>query len=404
VEVLSGSTVTLSDYAAIREALRDPALSRSFDKRTWEDGNIRAGIVSIIHGDEHRARRRVENTQFRRDRLFAYEKDLFPEVCERLIGALPEDAPLDLLRVAGRLSMVLSARRTGIDHDGDLASLDRLVELVLIFSKGSAILDIIGDRSAVEEEVRAAYRAFDDEFFSASYERRSLSQVGQEASDDVLEVLIAAGYPRDLALRECAIFLQGGTTTSSHTVCSLFHLLWASPNAAEYARRLREDVAFAQRCVHETLRLRPTTPVIRRFVEEATTVAGTRLTPGDTLLLDVRTAHRDPLLFGPDPEVFDPDRTIAAGLPLWGLAFGGGSHQCIGRSVAGGFPVGGEAGDDGDDAAVRLFGLIALQIITLARKGIGPDPDVAPRLDDATDRGTRWASFPVRLQSVGVAG
>lgn len=397
MEVVAGTTLTLYDYEEIRDALRDQSLSRSFDKRSWEAGNIRAGIVSIIHGDEHRARRRIENTQFRRDRLFTYEKDLFPGVCEALVGALPRDEPLDLLRVAGRLSMVLSARRTGIDHDGSVAALDRLVELVLIFSKGSAILDILGDRSAVEEEVRAAYRAFDEEFFSTSYDRRSSQRVGREASDDVLEVLIAAELPRDLALRECAIFLQGGTTTSSHTVCSLFDLLWSSPRSDEYRLRLRDDVVFAQRCIHETLRLRPTTPVIRRLVEAPTTVAGADLIPGDTLLLDIRRAHRDRRWFGPEPEAFDPDRTVDAGVPLWGLSFGGGSHQCIGRSVAGGFPVGGEPEESGSDAPTRLFGLIALQILTLVRHGIVADPDLPPRLDDATDRGSRWASFPIRL-------
>ena len=109
----TGAAVTLSDYDDIREALRDPALSRSFDKRSWDAGNIRAGIVSIIHGDEHRERRRIENTQFRRERLFAYEKDLFPTVCDALVAALPVGEPVDLLRVSGRMSMALSAKRTG---------------------------------------------------------------------------------------------------------------------------------------------------------------------------------------------------------------------------------------------------------------------------------------------------
>jgi len=393
----TGAAVTLSDYDDIREALRDPALSRSFDKRSWDAGNIRAGIVSIIHGDEHRERRRIENTQFRRDRLFAYEKDLFPTVCDALVAALPVGEPVDLLRVSGRMSMALSAKRTGIDHDGSVESLDRLVELVLIFSKGSAILDIRGDRSKVEEEVRSAYRDFDAEFFGASYDRRTLAAAGGVASEDVLEVLIAAGFPRDLVLRECAIFLQGGTTTSSHTVCSLFDLLWASADSADSRLRLADDVAFAQRCVHETLRLRPTTPVIRRLAEEPTTVAGHRLEKGDTVLLDVRQAHRDPRLFGAEPERFDPERTVDPAVPLWGLAFGGGSHQCIGRSVAGGFPVGGDPEDQTADPAAKLFGLIAVQVLTLARHGLVPDPHRSPRLDDATDRGSRWATFPARV-------
>ena len=400
---LTGRTVTLQDYTDIRDALLDPALSRTFDVRTWEDGNIRAGIVSVIHGPEHRARRRLENTQFRRDRLYAYEKDLFPGVCEAEVSALPREETVDLLRIAGRLSMTLSARRTGIDHDGSAAALDRLVELVLIFSRGSAILDIVGDRTAVEEEVRAAYRAFDEEFFGASYARRvefvrAAGADGSQEAADVLEVLVAADLPRDLVLRECAIFLQGGTTTSSHTVCSLFDLLWSSDDAERSMARLRADLPFAQRCVHETLRLRPTTPVIRRYVEAATEVAGRTLETGDTLRLEVRTAHhRAEEQFGADPGRFDPDRRTHPDVPLWGLSFGGGAHQCIGRSVAGGFPVGGPQEAGTTDPSAGLVGLIAMQVHTLASHGIMPDPADPPRLDDATDRGSRWATFPVRF-------
>src|SRR5207247_6562037 len=72
------ATITFDRYEDIRAALFDPNLSRTFDKRSYEDGNIRAGIVSIAHGAVHRARRRVENTQFRADVLRLYERELFP--------------------------------------------------------------------------------------------------------------------------------------------------------------------------------------------------------------------------------------------------------------------------------------------------------------------------------------
>jgi cytochrome P450 len=60
-------------YEDIRQALFDPSLSRTFDRRSWAEGNIRDGVVSIQHGAVHRARRRVENSQFRPDRLRLYE-------------------------------------------------------------------------------------------------------------------------------------------------------------------------------------------------------------------------------------------------------------------------------------------------------------------------------------------
>ncbi len=72
------ATITLDGYEAIRQALFDPNLSRSFDKRSYHDGNIRDGVVSISHGPMQRARRRVENSQFRADQMKLYERELFP--------------------------------------------------------------------------------------------------------------------------------------------------------------------------------------------------------------------------------------------------------------------------------------------------------------------------------------
>ena len=39
------TTITFDDYEAIRQALFDPNLSRSFDKRSYAEGNIRDGVV-----------------------------------------------------------------------------------------------------------------------------------------------------------------------------------------------------------------------------------------------------------------------------------------------------------------------------------------------------------------------
>lgn len=379
------SEVVVRDFATIRAALQMPQLSRTFDRRSYEDGNIRAGIVSVSHGEEHRRRRRLENPQFRRDRLARYERTIFPAACARILADVP-DGPVDLLRLAGRLNMAISAMRTGVDHDGSTATLDRLVDLVLDFSLGSAILDLKRDREEVVGIVRAAYEAFDDEFFGASWRARADLGGRPDEAEDVLGALVAAGLPRDLCLRECAIYLQGGTTTSSHTICSTFDLIWGAPDREDVLGRLAEDVALAQRCAHETLRLRPTTPVIRRNVEEPCELAGVDLAAGDVVLLDIRSAQRDPGLFGADPDVFDPDRAVAPGVARWGLAFGAGAHQCIGRTA-----VGGQSGDDG------LVGLLAVQLSALARRGVARDPGREPALDDATDRGSRWATFPVVL-------
>src|SRR5436309_14083432 len=68
------AVIEFQTYEEVRAALFNSDLSRSFDKRSFAEGNIRDGVVSISHGATHRARRRLENTQFRPDRLREYER------------------------------------------------------------------------------------------------------------------------------------------------------------------------------------------------------------------------------------------------------------------------------------------------------------------------------------------
>jgi len=157
--------------------------------------------------------------------------------------------------------------------------------------------------------------------------------------------------------------------------------------------RVIADRLYAQRCVHETLRLRPTTPKIKRRAEADTIVAGVAIPRDALVVLDAATANRDPRLFGPDPDAFDPDRVLDPGVSRWGLSFGAGPHQCPGRSVAGGFPVPVDGSYDDD----HLFGLVALMVQALAARGVRPDPEHSPTRDTRTERHTRWASYPVRF-------
>ena len=109
------ATITFDAFDDIRAALFDSNLSRTFDRRSYDEGNIRAGIVSISHGALHRARRRVENTQFRADVLRLYERELFPRVMDKLLDVLIDGEQVDLFPIGELLSVVLAARRAGVD-------------------------------------------------------------------------------------------------------------------------------------------------------------------------------------------------------------------------------------------------------------------------------------------------
>ncbi|HET7169327.1 MAG TPA: cytochrome P450 [Candidatus Limnocylindrales bacterium] len=405
------TTIVLDRYEDIREALFHPELSRTFDRRTYDEGNIRDGVVSTSHGPVHRMRRRIENSQFRPDVLRLYERDLFPRVLNDLLDRVVDGPSVDLFAVAEVLSVVLAALRAGIDVDEqDLAQLRELVRYVDVFSQGSAILDA-RDPEAVRRLVVETYATFERDWLRPSWERRAAlierdrrDSLGDEVlPHDILSVLLQHRDDARLELadagrvvREVATYLQGGTHTSAQTMANAFDLLFeadAGPDQPALVARCADDLGFCQRVVHETLRLRPTTPRIRRRVETDTVVAG-RVAPRDSLIvLDAAAGNRDRELFGDDADRFDPDRVIDSGAPRWGLSFGAGAHQCPGRSVAGGFPVPAHADLDPE----HIFGLVALEIREVARRGIHPDPERAPRRDTRTERFTRWASYPVRF-------
>jgi len=401
------AVVTFDRYDEIREALFNPNLSRSFDRRSYAEGNIRDGVVSISHGATHRARRRVENTQFRPDVLRLYERDLFPGVMDRLLDRLIDAETVDLYAVGELLSVVLASRRAGIEHDpDDLDQLRRLVHFVDVFSQGSAILDA-KDPDAVRALVRSALEEFERDFVRPAWARRAaiVEQYRrgeieeQDLPRDILTVLLVHRSDPSLELdddgrvvREVATYLQGGTHTSSQTLINTLDLLFpAAERDPGLLQRVVDDRLFAQRCIHETLRLRPTTPKIRRRAE-ADLVIGGRSIPRDSMVvLNAAVANRETSLFGEDAEQFNPDRAVADDVPRWGLSFGAGAHQCPGRLVAGGLPVPSSFDVDAD----HLFGLVAQMVQEVVRRGVRPDPDRKAVPDTRTERYTRWAEYPV---------
>ena len=397
------NVITITDYEEARAAYRHKELRQAL----YDAGEVvMADVLVNLHGDEHRARRRLENRLFRRDTQTRYERELFPPIVADTLAPYIADGRAELVGLSHQMMMNLAASTAGVDRpEATPEETFHLYSYMMRFIEGATLAHYTGDRDAKRAEVAAALESFDREFLQPSIatRRRALARFDaneiseEDLPHDVLTVLLRnqdnLELPPDVVLRETCFFLLAGAHTSAtafvRTLHNIFVLGDVSPDDAE---RVRTDMAFLQRCVHETVRLQPSSPVAMRWaLDDLDLPGGTHLAVGDKLVIDLMSVNRDRSVFGDHADAFDPHRELPAGVAKWGLSFGLGMHACIGQDLAAGIdPMGETPGPD------HLFGLVPVAVQAVLRAGAHPAPDDPPELDPTNDRGY-WARYPVRF-------
>jgi cytochrome P450 len=107
------------------------------------------------------------------------------------------------------------------------------------------------------------------------------------------------------------------------------NLLYELIRVPERYRRVRADRGLLPVAIDESLRHDPPGDFVGRTCLRETMVAGTRIRPGEQVILSITSAHRDESQF-PNGENFDLDR----GRIPDHLAFGRGRHRCPGAAFA----------------------------------------------------------------------
>jgi cytochrome P450 len=396
-------TITLDGYADVREAFRQHHLEQALYDA---GGVVMADSLLVLHGADHRRRRRVENRLFRRGTFRYWEKAFLRDVVRDTLAPFAAAGRADLVELGYRTIMNLTAMVAGLDQPtGSVAETDALYRFAKKFSEGATLVHSTRDPDDVRAEVQAALEEFDALFLQPSIERRRrlLEQLGageiteDDLPRDVLTALLRnwdeLGIDRDVLRRECAFYLQAGSHSTAdaftHAADDFFAWTRRDPRAAEKAR---QEPGVLQRCVYETLRLHPASPVAqRRALAPIRLRGGVEIPDGAFVVLDLAAANRDPQVFD-HPDVYDPLREVPAEVPRWGHAFGGGMHACIGTELAGGVP----APDDPtpDQAHEQVLGTVTLMLEALLTAGARPDRDTAPQRDPHSAR-DHFASYPV---------
>ncbi len=150
-------------------------------------------------------------------------------------------------------------------------------------------------------------------------------------ADDLLSDLIVSEGKGELSKGELlAHFLlvyEAANDTVRNMIGNGLHALMT--NRAQWDL-LVDNPHLSGNAVEELLRFDSPVQYVRRFALEPLSVRDARMTPGQPMLLSLGSANRDDQHFGPSAGILDIKRGIARDH----LAFGRGSHFCLGIGIA----------------------------------------------------------------------
>ncbi|MGK5445090.1 cytochrome P450 [Micromonospora sp. URMC 105] len=138
--------------------------------------------------------------------------------------------------------------------------------------------------------------------------------------------LRADGHSPDVVVGALFFLLVAGQETTSQFLTLLLHRLTAEP---EVRAGLRAGTVEVADVVEEGLRLEPPIVTWRRVAAVDTTLGGTAVAAGTSVVLWLARAGRDPEVVAA-PEAFRPGQRGSRRH----LAFGAGAHRCVGAQLA----------------------------------------------------------------------
>ena len=401
------TTIELTDFVTVEAALRQSALKQSL----YDVGSLLMDRVLVtLHGDEHRSRRLTEMRVFRRDFFRQYEHQILPDIYNEVMAAYDKQSTTNLVDLNYRFMVFLAIAFAGIDRQSQSqAELATLIHLLRMFGV-AATLGQAKDQAGVEQakaEVTQALNQFNEEFFAPSVARRQALlrdvEAGKISADDlpmdVLTVLLQdepeLELGADMMMRETGFFFLASAHTSVHSLGhAVHHLLdWCEHNP-DSRSELQQNPLLVQQFVHESFRLHPSSPIAKRVaLEPVEFLDGQKAEPGDTVVINLRQANRDPNVFGSDAEEFNPERSLQPGTAETGVTFGIGMHACLGKVLAAGqLP---KTGREVDMDSHQL-GTVAWLCHQLLSDGIQRDHSEPAELDQSIERET-WQHYPIRF-------
>ncbi len=190
----------------------------------------------------------------------------------------------------------------------------------------AAIVRLYEKDCTAEDEERAENATGD---FAAMLDGLADSRL-EEPRDDLISALVAKeshedSLTRDEVIATCMLLLNAGHEATVNAAGNGLLALLRHPNQME---RLKENPGMIKTALEEILRYDSPLHLFHRFVLEDGVYRGVELKRGDAVGLLYGSANRDPEAFDA-PDTFDIGRQ-----PNRHLAFGAGTHFCLGAPLA----------------------------------------------------------------------
>lgn len=323
VELPGGAQAWLVTRAAdVRQALADPRLS--IDKSSSRDGYkgfalppvLDANLLNIDPPDHTRLRRLVSHAFTRQrvaslqDKIQAETDVLLDRLADRAQPELIADfaAPLPLTVISDLLGIVSEDRAQFRSWTNTLLAPDPN-------EPQQAKRAVVNMERFIVELIATKRATPTDDFLSDLIVVRD---TGNGITDGITE---------DELVSLAFLIFWGGYQNAVEFIGKATLALLDNPDQLAALRITAPEVSGA--ALEELLRYsHPSQFAIRRFPTEDITIGGVRIPTGDTVLLGIASANRDPS-FTPEPDTLDLTREENPH-----LAFGNGIHYCLGAPLA----------------------------------------------------------------------
>ncbi|MEH0528828.1 hypothetical protein SAMN06272781_7272 [Streptomyces sp. 1222.2] len=263
--------------------------------------------------------------------------------------------PPDHTRIRRLVSRAFTPRQTARLRDPIRRTADALLDAVAPYGRADLIasyaaplpITVICDLLGVAPHDRHDFRAWTDTLIAPDPARpggakeavrsilafftQLIDDKRAQPADDLLSALIAVRDDEDRLSEDelmslAFLILIAGYENTVHLIGNSTLALLSNPDQLS---ALRADPGRLAGAVEELARFDGPVPLaIRRFPVEDVTIGGVRVPAGETVLLSLAAAHRDPRRFV-EPDRLDLDRDATGH-----LALGHGIHYCLGAPLA----------------------------------------------------------------------